>query len=556
MTDSVVAMQTHIDGHHHGAVRLRRGSTSGARLSNADEALRERAKSNRLGFWADQARELVWSDDFSEVLDWSNRPFAKWFVGGTLNVSFNCVDRHVTAGHGDRVAIHWVGEPGDSRDITYSDLLCDVSKAANYFAGVGLRAGDRVAILMPLIPEAVVAMLACARLGLVHVFSSRGLSADAFRAQVDDAQPRVIITSDGQYCRGVPTPMKTIVDDALAAGVVSGHGVDMVVVVRRTGQDVESSWVEGRDRWWEDTIGASSGQHAAEPFDAEHPLFLHYDSGKPGRPEGIVQSSGGYLTQARYTFHYVFDSKTDSDVFWCCADLGSIAGYTYVVYGPLADGATSVIYEGAADFPDESRHFQIIERYGVTTYYVTSTLVGMFMKSGREIADAHDLSSLRLLGTMDQLSDPEAGRWYRDVMGGNRCQVVDTWGERETGAIMIAPLPGVTALKPGSPVDPLPGISAHIVDDDTNLVEPGQQGRLVLDRPWPAMPRGIWSDATRFVERFWSHFDGRDWYFTGVDARYDDEEAIWVGSGGDDVNGSGDHHDTSYRGLMSVRRPA
>ena len=459
-----------------------------------------------------------------------------------MNVAVNCIDRHVDSGKGDRVAIHWVGEPGETRDITYRQLQEEVCKAANYFTDAGLRAGDRVAILLPIIPEAIVAMLACARLGVIHVVVFSGSSAAALRSQVDDAQAKMVITADGQYRRGTPTRLKCTADDALAgAGGPPCESVEKVVVVRRTGHDPDVDWVHGRDVWWHDTVGTASARHEAQPFDSEHPLFLLYTAGTDGRPSGVVHSSGGYLTQARYTFHYVFDHKEDRDVFWCGADIGCIAGHSYLVYGPLSDGATSVIYEGAADFPNRDRHFQIIEDYGVTTYYVTPALIRTFMTWGREGPDSHDLSSLRLLGTLGRTS-PESWQWFRNVIGSNRCPVVESWFQIETGAIVIAPLPGVSAVKPGSPVSPLPGISAHIFDGDGDLAEPGEQGSLVLDRPWPAMVRGIWGDDERFVQTYWSRFGERGWYCTGVDARYDDEDAIWVLNRGGDVMTIAGHH--------------
>ena len=497
------------------------------------EELYERADVNRLRFWAEQARELLWDSDFGQVLDWSDAPFARWFVGGTINVAVNCLDRHVAAGKGERVAIHWVGEPGDSRDVTYGQLHNEVCKAANYFSTIGLRAGDRVAIYMPMIPEAVTAMLACARMGLVHVTVLAGSTATTLRSQVDDAQAKLVITADGHYRRGAPAPLKGIVDDALAGGETPCRSVETVIVARRTGEDVESNWVADRDVWWQDTVGTADEQHAAQSFDAEHPLFLLYTSCTEGKPRGIVHSSGGYLTQARYTFHYVFDHKEDLDVFWCDAVLGSVAGHTYQVYGPLSNGATSVIYEGAADFPNEHRHFEIIEEYGVTTYYVASTLLRTFVERGRATPDAHDLSSLRLLGTTGEPGNQEAWRWYRDVIGGGRCPVVVTWCQPETGAIVIAPLPGLTAVKPGSPMSSLPGISAHIVDDDNDLVALGERGNLVLDRPWPSMARGIWGDDELFVDTYWRRFAERWWCFTGVEARYDDDDAIWLLGRGD-----------------------
>jgi acetyl-CoA synthetase len=510
-------------------------STDFAEQSNAGEDLYERASANRLQFWAVQARQLQWDHDFGEILDWSNPPFAKWFVGGTLNVAVNCVDRHVAAGHGERVAIHWVGEPGDSREITYRRLLSDVSRAANYFSEIGLVAGDRVAIYMPMVPEAIVSMLACARLGLTHTVVFAGFSAAALRSRIDDADAKLVITTDGQYRRGKPSPLKANVDYALGTGSNSVKSVEKVLVVRRAGPDGELNWVEGRDVWWHDTVEKSSPEHQPQSFDSEHPLFLLYTSGTTGKPKGIVHSSGGYLTQARYTFHYVFDHKEDRDVFWCGADIGWITGHSYLVYGPLSNGATSVVYEGTPDFPDQHRHFQIIESYGVTTYYVAPTLIRTFMKWGREIPDGHDLSSLRLLGSVGEPINPEAWRWFHEVIGGSRCPIVDTWWQTETGAIMVSPLPGVSATKPGAAMAPLPGISAHIVDEDANLVAPGDHGYLVLDRPWPAMLRGIWGDEARFIETYWSRFAEQGWYFAGDGARYDADDAIWVLGRVDDV---------------------
>jgi len=510
-------------------------STQFASQANAHADLCERADVDRLRFWADQARKLMWDREFDEVLDWSGAPFARWFGGGTINVAVNCLDRHVAAGKGDRVALHWVGEPGDTREVTYRQLRDEVCRAANYFTSIGLRAGDRVAIHMPMVPEAVVAMLACARMGLVHLTASVGATAATLREQLDDAKARVLITADGQYRRGAPAPLKGVVDEALAGGGDSCSSVETVVVVRRNGADVESNWVADRDVWWHDTISVADPQHVAGSFDAEHPLFLLYTWCVDGKPRALVHSSGGYLTQARYTFHYVFDHKEDLDVFWCDAVLGSIAGHTYQVYGPLSNGATSVIYEGAAEFPNERRHFQIIEDYGVTVHYVASKRLGMFVERGRTTPDAHDLSSLRLLGTTGEPGSQEAWQWCREVMGGGRCPVVVTWWRPETGAIMIAPLPGVTAVKPGSPMRSLPGISAHIVDDDTNLVAPGERGNLVLDRPWPSMARGIWGDDDLFVDTYWRRFAERWWCFAGVQARYDDGDAIWLLGRDDDV---------------------
>jgi acetyl-CoA synthetase len=506
-----------------------------AAQANADVSLYKRADADRLHFWADQAERLLWDQDFDHVLDWSDAPFAKWFVGGKLNVAVNCVDRHVAAGKGDRVAIHWIGEPGDTRTITYAELLKEVCQAANYFTSIGLTAGDRVAIYLPMIPEAVVAMLACARLGLIHSVVFAGFSSHALRARVDDAQAKLVITADGQYRRGTAEPLKAHVDEALGEGPSAAPSVEKVLVVRRTGHDPSLKWVTGRDVWWSDTVAAASDSHDAQSFDSEHPLFILYTSGTTGSPKGIKHSTGGYLTQVSYTFHYVFDHKSDTDVFWCGADIGWITGHSYVVYGPLSNGATEVIYEGTPDWPDQHRHFDIIEKYRVTTYYIAPTLVRTFMKWGREIPDAHDLSSLRVLGSVGEPINPEAWKWYWDVLGGGRCPIVDTWWQTETGAMMIAPLPGVTSTKPGAAMRALPGVSALIVDDDANPVQRGEQGYLVLDQPWPSMLRGIWNDDQRFRETYWSRFAENGWYFAGDGARPDEDQAIWLLGRVDDV---------------------
>ncbi|NLG46509.1 acetate--CoA ligase [Gordonia sp. (in: high G+C Gram-positive bacteria)] len=514
--------------------------------ANATAAMYDRAEADPMEFWAEQARRLDWETPFGEVLDWTNAPFAKWFVGGKLNVAYNCVDRHVAAGKGDRVAIHWVGEPGDSRDITYRQLQAEVSQAANYLSAIGLQTGDRVAIYMPMVPEAIVSMLACARLGLTHSVVFAGFSATALRSRVDDAEAKVVITTDGQYRRGKPAPLKVAVDEALGTGDDAAKSVEKVIVVRRTNHEDDLNWVEGRDVWWEDTVGEASPDHTPEAFDAEHPLFLLYTSGTTGKPKGIVHASGGYLTQASYTFHNVFDHKEGRDVFWCGADIGWVTGHSYLVYGPLSNGATEVIYEGTPNTPDEHRHFQIIEKYGVSIYYIAPTLIRTFMKWGREIPDAHDLSSLRLLGSVGEPINPGAWQWYYEVIGNKKCPIVDTWWQTETGGIMISPLPGVTACKPGSAMRPLPGISANIVDDNGNSVADGEQGYLVLDKPWPGMLRGIWGDEDRFKETYWSRFAEQGWYFAGDGARYDEDHALWVLGRVDDVmNVSGHRISTS-----------
>jgi acetyl-CoA synthetase len=504
--------------------------------ANATEELYHEAEQDRLAFWAKQADRLSWDTPFTEVLDWSEAPFAKWFVGGKLNVAYNCVDRHVEAGNGDRVAILWEGAPvGDSRTLTYAELQAEVCRAANALTDLGLVAGDRVAIYMPMVPEAIVAMLACARLGVMHSVVFAGFSASALKARIEDAEAKLVITTDGQFRRGEAVSLKESVDEA-ADGQKS---VEHVLVVRRTGMD--TPWTEGRDLWWHDTVEPASPEHTPEAFDSEHPLFLLYTSGTTGKPKGIMHTSGGFLTQASYTHHNVFDVKPETDVYWCTADIGWVTGHTYIVYGPLSNGVTQVVYEGTPASPNEHRHFEVIEKYGVTIYYTAPTLIRMFMKFGREIPDAHDLSSLRLLGSVGEPINPEAWRWYRDAFGGNKTPIVDTWWQTETGSIMISPLPGVTETKPGSAMRPLPGITAKVVDEEGNELVPGADeaehvtGYLVLDQPWPSMLRGIWGDPERYKETYWSKYEKQGWYFAGDGARVDSDGSIWLLGRIDDV---------------------
>ncbi|MGL4305559.1 MAG: acetate--CoA ligase [Mycobacteriaceae bacterium] len=528
--------------------------------ANAGPELALAAEKDRLEFWAQQARRLHWAEPFHQVLDWSTAPVASWFVGGKLNVAYNCVDRHVEAGHGDRVALHWVGEPGDTRTVTYSDLLAEVSRAANYLTELGLVAGDRVAIYMPMVPEAIVSMLACARLGLMHSVVFAGFSPAALRSRVDDAQARLVITTDGQWRRGNPSPLKEAVDEALNTEA-GPHSVEHVLVVRRTG--AELPWTPDRDLWWHETVSHASATHSPEAFDSEQPLFLLYTSGTTGKPKGIVHTSGGYLTQTSYTHHTVLDHKAGSDVHWCTADIGWVTGHSYIVYGPLSNGATQIVYEGTPNSPNEHRHFEIIEKYGVTTYYIAPTLIRTFMKWGREIPDAHDLSSIRLLGSVGEPINPEAWRWYREVIGAGTAPIIDTWWQTETGAIMASPLPGITATKPGSAMGTVPGISAKIVDDEgKDLVaavkgaEP-TSGYLVLDKPWPAMLRGIWGDMDRYRETYWSRYAEQGWYFAGDGARYDEDGALWILGRVDDVmNVSGHRISTSEVESALVGHPS
>ncbi|MGB4689577.1 MAG: acetate--CoA ligase [Candidatus Nanopelagicales bacterium] len=501
-------------------------STEFAENSNITADLYTQADADRLGFWEQQARELDWDTDFTEVLDWSDAPFAKWFVGGTLNVAYNCVDRHVHAGFGDQVAIRFEGEPGDQRNITYRELMGEVSKAANALQELGVTAGDRVAIYMPMIPEAVVAMLACARVGAAHSVVFAGFSAEALRSRIQDAQAKLVITADGQNRRGSVMALKPAVDEAVAAC----PSVNNVVVVKRCGNDV--TWGE-KDVWWHEFVDQQSEEHTPLAFDSEHPLFILYTSGTTGKPKGILHTTGGYLTQVAYTHRVVFDLKPDSDVYWCTADIGWVTGHSYIVYGPLANRVTQVIYEGTPDTPGKDRWWDIVERHGVTTLYTAPTAIRTFMKWGDELPGSHDLSSLRLLGSVGEPINPEAWMWYREVIGGSNCPIVDTWWQTETGGIMISPIPSVTATKPGSAMRALPGIGLAIVDEQGTELGDGHGGFLVLTQPWPGMLRGIWGDDQRFVDTYWSKWP--QYYFAGDGAKFDDDGAIWLLGRVDDV---------------------
>ncbi|MBK3626966.1 acetate--CoA ligase [Streptomyces sp. MBT49] len=498
-----------------------------AAAANVTAEAYEQAKADRLGFWAEQARRLTWAKEPTETLDWSNPPFAKWFKDGELNVAYNCVDRHVEAGLGDRVAIHFEGEPGDSRAITYAELKDEVSKAANALLELGVRKGDRVAVYMPMIPETAVAMLACARIGAAHSVVFGGFSADALATRIQDADAKVVITSDGGYRRGKPSALKPAVDDAAdRAG-----NVEHVLVVRRTGQDV--AWNDERDVWWHEIVERQPAEHTPEAFDAEHPLFILYTSGTTGKPKGILHTSGGYLTQTAYTHHAVFDLKPETDVYWCTADVGWVTGHSYIVYGPLANGATQVMYEGTPDTPHQGRFWEIVQKYGVTILYTAPTAIRTFMKWGDDIPAKFDLGSLRVLGSVGEPINPEAWIWYRKHIGADRTPIVDTWWQTETGAMMISPLPGVTATKPGSAQTPLPGICATVVDDEANEVPNGGGGYLVLTEPWPSMLRTIWRDDQRFLDTYWSRFEGK--YFAGDGAKKDDDGDVWLLGRVDDV---------------------
>jgi acetyl-CoA synthetase len=482
---------------------------------------------DRLAFWAEQAGRLQWETPWSEVLDWQP-PFAKWFVGGKLNVAVNCVDRHVEAGNGDRVAIHWVGEPEeDTRDLTYAELQRQVCRAANALTELGVRAGDRVCIYLPMIPEAVISMLACARLGAAHSVVFGGFSSQALVDRITDAEAKVVITADGGYRRGSASALKPAVDEA----VTRCPSVTTVLVVKRTRQDVE--WTEGRDQWWSDVVDRQPETHQAEAFDAEQPLFLLYTSGTTGKPKGILHTSGGYLTQTAWTHWAVFDLKPETDVYWCTADIGWVTGHSYLTYGPLANGATQVMYEGTPDAGGRDRWWQIVEKYKVSILYTAPTAIRTFMKWGDDLPAGHDLSSLRVLGSVGEPINPEAWMWYRRVIGGDRCPIVDTWWQTETGAIMVSPLPGVTATKPGSAMGPVPGIAVDVVDGDGVSVGKKGGGFLTLSEPWPSMLRGIWGDEDRYRDTYWSRFEGQ--YFAGDGAKWDEDHVLWLLGRVDDV---------------------
>ncbi len=496
--------------------------------------LYDQADADREGFWAEQARALHWHTPFTQVLDWSNPPFAQWFADGELNVAYNCLDRHVEAGNGDRVALLWEGEPGDSRRITYAELTDEVKRVANVLEDLGVVAGDRIAIYLPMIPEAIAAMLAVARLGAIHSVIFGGFSADSLRTRIDDAGAKVVITADGGYRKGRVSPLKPAVDQALAD---RGNGpqatVEHVLVVRRTVNEV--GWSEGRDLWWHEAVASASADHVAQPFPAENPLFILYTSGTTGKPKGILHTSGGYLSQASFTNRVVHDIHPETDVFWCTADIGWITGHSYVTYGPLANGATQMLYEGTPDAPHPGRWWELVEKYGVTILYTAPTAIRSFMKLGREIPNRFDLSSLRLLGSVGEPINPEAWMWYRHVIGADQTPIVDTWWQTETGSIMVSALPGVTETKPGSAQVPIPGIAIDVVDDAGEHVGNGNGGLLVITKPWPSMLRGIWGDPDRFVETYWEKFQDKGYYFAGDGARLDEDGDIWFLGRVDDV---------------------
>ncbi len=514
----------------------------------ADTDLYDEASSDDEGFWARQASELLdWTTEWTTILEW-DLPNVKWFVGGELNVSANCLDRHVDAGLGDKVAIHWEGEPGDTRTITYAELHADVQRFANVLKGLGVAKGDRVNIYLPMIPEAAVAMLACARIGAPHSVVFGGFSSQSLADRIDDAQAKLLVTADGGYRRGEVFPLKPAADEAVAKSSTIEH----IVVVRRGENDVEM--VEGRDHWYHELMAEADAECPPEPMDSEDLLFLLYTSGTTGKPKGIMHSTGGYLTHVTYTHKYVFDFHPDTDVFWCTADVGWVTGHSYIVYGPMANGATQVMYEGVPNHPGNDRFWDIVEKYKVTILYTAPTAIRTFMKWGPEEPAKHDLSSLRLLGSVGEPINPEAWMWYHTHIGGERCPIVDTWWQTETGGIMISPLPGATTTKPGSATFPVPGVFAEVIDDAGRTVERGG-GYLTLTRPWPGMTRGIWGDPERFYDTYWSRFEGR--YFAGDGARVDDDGYFWVLGRIDDVmNVSGHRISTSEVESALVSHPA
>ncbi len=513
-----------------------------------DASLHEEGRRDPVAYWARHARELLdWSRPFTRTLEW-DLPFAKWFADGSLNASYNCVDRHVLAGRGDTVAIHWEGEPGDTRTITYAQLHADVQRFANVLLRLGVRKGDRVNVYLPMIPEAVVAMLACARIGAAHSVVFGGFSAQALADRINDAKAKVLITADGGWRRGEVFPLKPQADVALA----STPSIEHVVVVRRGGNPVEMA--PGRDVWWHDEMAAAPAECPAEPMEAEHLLFLLYTSGTTGKPKGIMHTTGGYLAHVATTFRYVFDHHPGRDVYWCTADVGWVTGHSYIVYGPLANGATQVIYEGVPNHPGNDRLWSIIARYGVTIFYTAPTAIRTFMKWGTQEPAKHDLSSLRLIGSVGEPINPEAWIWYHEHIGGGRCPVVDTWWQTETGGIMISPLPGATVTKPGSATHPVPGVGAEVVDESGAPVARGG-GYLTLTTPWPGMLRGIWGDEARYRETYWSRFPGR--YFAGDGAKLDDDGYLWLLGRVDDVmNVSGHRISTTEVESALVSHPA
>jgi acetyl-CoA synthetase len=494
----------------------------------SDPSIHEEAAADPEGFWAEQAEALHWHEKWDQVLDWSDPPFAKWFVGGKLNVAYNCVDRHVEAGNGDRVAFHWRGEEGEERDITYNDLHRDVQRFANALKDRGIGAGDVVGIFLPMIPEVAVAMLACARIGAPHNVVFGGFSVESVKERMEFSEAKALITVDGARRKGKTAPIKQQVDEVMG----DLERLETIIVVQHTGADC--SMKQGRDFWWHTVVEAASDECPAEPLDAEHPLYILYTSGSTAKPKGILHTTGGYLTQVAWTHRHVFDLRPEEDVYWCSADVGWVTGHSYIVYGPLANGCTSVMYEGAPDYPDKDIWWELCERYKVTLFYTAPTAIRACIKWGAEYPERHDLSSLRLLGTVGEPINPKAWLWYHKVIGGERCPIVDTWWQTETGAIMITTLPGIQDTKPGSAGTPLPGIEARVVQDKSGEDAGTEQGFLTLRRPWPAMLRTLYKEEDRFVETYWSKY-GKDVYFVGDAARRDEDGYFWIIGRVDDV---------------------
>lgn len=520
-----------------------RGSAPDPRFAasaNVDRAFVDAAHADPLAFWAREAGRLQWAEPWHTLHEWKPTdaagrtiPAATWFAGGRLNVAVNCVDRHVAAGHGDRVAFHFEGERGDRRSITYAELEREVARAANALAGLGVTAGDRVVIYLPVLVETIVATLAVARLGAIHSLVFGGFSAEALRFRVADTRAKVLVTSDGQFRRGEAVPVKGAAD-AAAEGL---DHVEHVLVVRRTGDETpDIPWTPGRDVWWHEAVGAASAHHDAEAFDAETPLFIIYTSGTTGKPKGLVHTSGGYLTHVASTFRSVFDAKPETDVYWCTADLAWVTAHSYVLYGPLANGVTSVIYEGTPNTPHPARHFEVIDRYAVTTYYTAPTLIRSFMSWFPDGAPAgFDLGSIRLLGSVGEAINPAAWEWYRAEIGGGTAPIVDTWWQSETGGAIMAPLPGLSTLKPGSALRALPGLRTRVVDEHGDDVRPGEGGYLVIDGAWPGMARTVWGDPERYRDAYWARFADRGYFFSGDGARVDADGDIWLLGRVDDV---------------------
>jgi acetyl-CoA synthetase len=519
---------------------------AGALVTGAD--LYEAAREDHEAFWAAQASEVVsWNKPWSTICEWKS-PYSKWFIGGELNVAYNCLDRHVEVGNGSKVAIHWEGEPGDTRTLTYAWLLDEVQKFSNALKNLGVQKGDRVNIYLPMIPEAVVAMLACARIGAAHSVVFGGFSSQALADRINDAEAKVLITADGGYRRGEVFPLKPQADEAVSSTPTIEH----VVVVKRGGNDITMR--EGRDHWYHDLMAVAEPVCVAEPMSSEQLLFLLYTSGTTGKPKGIMHTTGGYLTHVSYTHKYVFDLHPETDVYWCTADVGWITGHSYIVYGPLSNGATQVIYEGVPNYPENDRLWNIVEKYKVSIFYTAPTAIRTFMKWGVEEPQKHDLSSLRVIGSVGEPINPEAWMWYHENIGQGRCPIVDTWWQTETGGIMISPLPGVTTTKPGSATFPLPGIGAEVVDEKGDVITRGG-GYLTLTHPWPGMLRGIWGDPERFQETYWSKFPGR--YFAGDGAKLDDDGYLWLLGRVDDVmNVSGHRISTTEVESALVSHPS